>query len=79
MVCKTVVCFSLDSSLCLNKEAKVEIRKDNLEVDENILSPPLSPGSFQSCSKTVGTTDLEEEFVSNVWIQPHGLLLLKFL
>jgi hypothetical protein len=61
--------FSLDSSLCLSKETEVEGTKDNLEVDENIQSPPVSPvSSFQSCSKTAGTAELEDELVSHHWV-----------
>lgn len=53
--------LSLDSSLCLS-----ETTKENLEVDENAQSPAVSPISFQSCSKTAGTAELEDELVGNV-------------
>ena len=56
--------FSLDSSLCLSKEAEIEDAKDNFEVDENNQSPAVSPvSSFQSYPKTIGTAELEDELV----------------
>ncbi len=46
----------------------MEATKDNLEVDENTQSPAVSPvSSFQSCSKTAGTAELEDELVSDIW------------
>jgi hypothetical protein len=50
----------------LSNEAEIEATKDNLEVDENNQSPAVSPvSSFQSCSKTVGTAELEDELVGD--------------
>lgn len=64
--------LSLDSSLCLSQEIELEGTKYyGHEVDENILSPPVSPvSSFQSYSRTAGTAELEDELVRTI---VHGV------
>ena len=50
----------------MSNEGEAERSKDNLEIDENNQSPPVSPvSSYQSMSKTAGTAELEDELVSH--------------